>query len=116
MSQTRYQTLGTIGISASSRVDKAHDTLIDRTVVLKTFATGFGSAELQKQFLREAQILGRLCHPNIISIYDLGTGDNGSVYLVTEYVPGKTLDAVLSEKGPIPLSRAGIWAGDLASA
>lgn len=116
MSQTRYQTLGTIGVGASSRVDKAHDTLIDRTVVLKTFATGFGSPELQKQFLREAQILGRLSHPNIISIYDLGTNDDGSAYLVTEYVPGKTLDAVLAEKGPVPLARAGVWAGDLASA
>ncbi|HET8964797.1 MAG TPA: protein kinase [Candidatus Acidoferrum sp.] len=116
MSQTRYQILGTIGVGASSRVDKAHDTLIDRTVVLKTFATGFGSLELQKQFLREAQILGRLSHPNIICIYDLGTNDDGSAYLVTEYVPGKTLDAVLSEKGPVPLVRAGVWAGDLASA
>jgi serine/threonine protein kinase len=116
MSQTRYQSLATIGVGASSRVDKAHDTLIDRSVVLKTFATGFGSPELQKQFLREAQILGRLSHPNIISIYDLGTNDDGSTYLVTEYVPGKTLDAVLAEKGPVPLARAGVWAGDLASA
>jgi len=116
MSQTRYQSLATIGVGASSRVDKAHDTLIDRTVVLKTFASGFGSPELQKQFLREAQILGRLSHPNIISIYDLGTNDDGSTYLVTEYVPGKTLDAVLAEKGPVPLARAGVWAGDLASA
>ena len=116
MSQTRYQILGTIGVGASSRVDRAHDTLIDRTVVLKTLVAGFGLPELQKQFLREAQILGRLSHPNIISIYDLGTNDDGSAYLVTEYVPGKTLDAVLAEKGPVPLARAGVWAGDLASA
>src|SRR5262249_10160323 len=116
MSQTRYQILGTIGVGASSRVDKARDTLIDRTVVLKTFTHGFGSAELQKQFLREAQILGRLSHPNIISIYDLGTNDDGSAYLVTEYVPGKTLDAVLALRGPVPLARAGVWAGDLANA
>jgi len=117
MSQTRYQILSTIGVGASSRVDKARDTLIDRTVVLKTFTHGFGSAELQKQFLREAQILGRLSHPNIISIYDLGTNDDGSAYLVTEYVPGKTLDAVLALKeGPVPLARAGVWAGDLANA
>src|SRR5262245_44771291 len=116
MSQTRYQTLATIGVGASSRVDKAHDTLIDRTVVLKTFATGFGSPELQKEFLREAQILGRLSHPNIISIYDLGTNEDGSAYLVTEYVPGKTLDAVMTEKAPVALARAGLWAGDLASA
>jgi len=99
MSQTRYQILGTIGVGASSRVDKARDTLIDRTVVLKTFANGFASPDLQKQFLREAQILGRLSHPNIISIYDIGTNDDGSAYLVTEYVPGKTLDAALAEKG-----------------
>ena len=116
MSQTRYQILGTIGVGASSRVDKARDSLIDRTVVLKTFANGFGSPDLQKQFLREAQILGRLSHPNIISIYDLGTNDDGSAYLVTEYVPGKTLDAVLAEKGAVPLARAGVWAGDLANA
>jgi serine/threonine protein kinase len=116
MSDTRYLILGTIGVGASSRVDKARDTLIDRTVVLKTFAQGFGSADLQKQFLREAQILGRLSHPNIISIYDLGTNDDGSAYLVTEFVPGKTLDAVLALKGPVPLARAGIWAGDLANA
>jgi serine/threonine protein kinase len=116
MSQTRYQIVGTIGVGASSRVDKARDTLIDRMVVLKTFATGFESPELQKEFLREAQILGRLSHPNIISIYDLGTNEDGSAYLVTEYVPGKTLDAVMTEKGPAALARAGLWAGDLASA
>lgn len=116
MPQTRYQIIGTIGAGASSRVDKAHDTLIDRTVVLKTFVTGFGSPELQKEFLREAQILGRLSHPNIISIYDLGTNEDGSAYLVTEYVPGKTLDAVMTEKAPVALARAGLWAGDLASA
>lgn len=116
MSQTRYQIMGTIGAGASSRVDKARDTLIDRMVVLKTFASGFGSPELQKEFLREAQILGRLSHPNIISIYDLGTNEDGSAYLVTEYVPGKTLDAVMTERGPVALARAGLWAGDLASA
>ncbi|HSC46354.1 MAG TPA: protein kinase [Candidatus Acidoferrum sp.] len=116
MSQSRYEILGTIGVGASSRVDKARDTLIDRTVVLKTIGSGFGSPELQKEFLREAQILGRLSHPNIISIYDLGANDDGSAYLVMEYVPGKTLESALLEKGAVPLARAGVWAGDLASA
>jgi len=116
MSQTRYEVLSTIGVGASSRVDKARDTLIDRTVVLKTIGSGFGSPELQREFLREAQILGRLSHPNIISIYDLGANDDGSAYLVTEYVPGKTLESVMLEKGAVPLARAGVWAGDLASA
>jgi serine/threonine protein kinase len=116
MTQTRYEIVSTIGVGASSRVDKAHDTLIDRTVALKTFGHGFGSEELQKQFVREAQILGRLSHPNIVSIYDLGTNEDGAAYLVMEFVPGKTLETVMTTQGALPLSRVGVWAGDLANA
>src|SRR5258708_17404791 len=116
MTQTRYEIVSTIGVGASSRVDKAHDPLIDRTVAMKTFGHGFGSEELQKQFMREAQILGRLSHPNIVSIYDLGTNENGSAYLVMEFVPGKTLESVMAAQGALPLARVGVWAGDLANA
>jgi serine/threonine protein kinase len=116
MTHTRYEIVSTIGVGATSRVDKAHDSLIDRTVALKTFGHGFTSDELQKQFVREAQILGRLSHPNIVAIYDIGTNDDGSAYLVMEFVPGKTLESVLSAQRPLPLSRVGIWAGDLANA
>ena len=116
MTQSRYEVVSTIGVGATSRVDKAHDTLIDRTVALKTFGHGFGSEELQKQFVREAQILGRLSHPNIVSIYDLGTNEDGSAYLVMEFVPGKTLESVMATEGALPLSRVGVWAGDLANA
>lgn len=116
MTQTRYEIVSTIGVGATSRVDKAHDTLIDRTVAMKTFGHGFGSEELQKQFMREAQILGRLSHPNIISIYDLGTNEDGSAYLVMEFVPGKTLESVMAAQGALPLARVGVWAGDLANA
>ena len=116
MTQSRYEVVSTIGVGATSRVDKAHDTLIDRTVALKTFGHGFGSEELQKQFVREAQILGRLSHPNIVSIYDLGTNEDGSAYLVMEFVPGKTLESAMATQGALPLSRVGVWAGDLANA
>ena len=116
MTQTRYEIVSTIGVGTTSRVDKAHDTLIDRTVAMKTFGHGFGSEELQKQFMREAQILGRLSHPNIVSIYDLGTNEDGSAYLVMEFVPGKTLESVMAAQGALPLARVGVWAGDLANA
>ncbi len=116
MTPTRYEIVSTIGVGATSRVDKAHDTLIDRTVAMKTFGHGFGSEELQKQFMREAQILGRLSHPNIVSIYDLGTNDDRSTYLVMEFVPGKTLESVMAAQGALPLARVGVWAGDLANA
>jgi len=113
--QNRYEFIETLGTGATSRVDKARDTLIGRTVALKTFLHGFGSHDLQKQFLREAQIIGRLAHPFIVGLYDVGTTDNGAPYFVMEYVEGKTLEKVL-DAGPLPLEKAVVWATDLAAA
>jgi serine/threonine protein kinase len=111
----RYEIIGTLGAGASSRVDKARDSTIGRTVAVKTFLHSFDSGDLQKQFLREAQIIGRLTHPNIVSLYDVGTNADGVSYLVMEYVEGKTLQRTL-DAGPLPLERAAVWAADLASA
>ncbi len=104
-----------MGTGATSRVDKARDTLIGRTVALKTFLQSFGSRDLEQQFLREAQIIGGLSHPNIVALYDVGTSKDGAPYLVMEYVEGKTLESVF-ESGPLPLPRIAAWAGDLATA
>jgi serine/threonine protein kinase len=113
--QDRYEVIETLGMGATSRVDKARDTLIGRIVALKTFLHGFGSRDLQQQFLREAQIIGGLSHPNIVALYDVGTNKEGAPYLVMEYVEGKTLESVF-DAGPLPLPRVAVWAGDLATA
>jgi len=113
--QGRYEFIETLGIGATSRVDKARDTLIGRIVALKTFLHGFGSGDVQKQFLREAQIIGRLAHPYIVGLYDVGTNAEGVPYFVMEYVDGKTLEKVLDD-GPLPLEKAALWATDLAAA
>ncbi len=113
--QNRYEIIGTLGTGATSRVDKARDAMIGRTVAIKTFLHGFGSGDLQKQFLREAQIIGRLTHPYIVGLYDVGTNEAGVPFLVMEYVDGKTLEKTLDD-GPLPLERAAVWAADLASA
>jgi serine/threonine protein kinase len=113
--QGRYEFIETLGTGATSRVDKARDTLIGRTVALKTFMHGFGSGDLQKQFLREAQIIGRLAHPFIVGLYDVGTDSNNVPYFVMEYVEGKTLEKVL-DGGPLPLEKAAVWAADLCAA
>jgi serine/threonine protein kinase len=113
--QGRYEFLETLGTGATSRVDKARDTLIGRTVALKTFLHGFGSGDVQKQFLREAQIIGRLAHPYIVGLYDVGTNADGVPYFVMEYVDGRTLEKVLDD-GPLPLEKAALWATDLAAA
>jgi serine/threonine protein kinase len=113
--QGRYEIIETLGSGATSRVDKARDMLIGRTVALKTFLHGFGSGDIQKQFLREAQIIGQLSHPFIVGLYDVGTDSNSVPYFVMEYVEGKTLESTL-EDGPLPLEKAAIWAGDLSAA
>ncbi|MEQ1353299.1 MAG: protein kinase [Candidatus Acidiferrum sp.] len=113
--QGRYEFLETLGTGATSRVDKARDTLIGRTVALKTFLHGFGSSDVQKQFLREAQIIGRLAHPYIVGLYDVGADSNGVPYFVMEYVEGKTLEKFL-DAGPLPLEKAVMWTADLAAA
>ena len=113
--QGRYEFLETLGTGATSRVDKARDTLIGRTVALKTFLHGFGSSDVQKQFLREAQIIGRLAHPYIVGLYDVGADTDGVPYFVMEYVEGKTLEKFL-DAGPLPLEKAVMWTADLAAA
>ena len=65
MPKDRYEILGTLGCGATSRVDKARDAVLGRTVALKTLVHAFGAPVEQKQFLREAQIVSQLSHPAI---------------------------------------------------
>jgi len=117
MSKNRYEIIGNLGCGATSRVDKARDTVLGRTVALKTLVHSFGAPTEQKQFLREAQIVSQLSHPAIVNLYDVGIEDGNVAYLVMEYVAGKTLQQVLSEStGAIPVARACAWASDLAGA
>ncbi|HEY2461685.1 MAG TPA: serine/threonine-protein kinase [Candidatus Acidoferrum sp.] len=115
MQKKRYEIIETLGCGATSRVDKARDSIIGRTVAIKTLVHSFGAAPEQKQFLREAQIIGKLSHPCIVNLYDVDIEESGMGYLVMEYVTGKTLQHLISD-GPIPVPRACAWAADLASA
>ena len=117
MSKNRYEVLGNLGCGATSRVDKARDTVLGRTVALKTLVHSFGAPMEQKQFLREAQIVSQLSHPAIVNLYDVGIEDGNVAYLVMEFVAGKTLQQVLAEStGPMPIPRACAWISDLAGA
>src|ERR1700722_9846044 len=115
MPKNRYEVIGNLGCGATSRVDKARDTILGRTVALKTLVHAFGAPTEQKQFLREAQIVSQLSHPSIVNLYDVGIEEGNVAYLVMEYVTGRTLQQVLSE-APIPFPRACAWGADLAGA
>ncbi|HKV23452.1 MAG TPA: serine/threonine-protein kinase [Candidatus Acidoferrum sp.] len=110
----RYEILETLGRGATCRVDKARDTIIGRTVALKSILQGFGKNS-EEQFMREAQTIGRLSHSAIAQLYDVNTDSSGTPFLVMEYVPGKNLEEHIA-RGPVPFSTAAVWAADVAMA
>jgi serine/threonine protein kinase len=110
----RYEILETLGCGWTSRVDKARDTVIGRTVALKSFLQGFGKNS-EQQFLREAQTIGRLSHSSIAQLYDVSTDSGGTPFLVMEFVSGENLEQMLAQS-PIPFASAAVWGADLASA
>ena len=110
----RYEILETLGCGATSRVDKARDTVIGRIVALKFFLQGFGRNS-EEQFLREAQTIGRLSHSSIAQLYDVNCTPSDAPFLVMEFVPGRSLEQLLA-RSPIPFLSAAVWAADIASA
>lgn len=110
----RYEVLELLGCGATSRVEKARDTVIGRIVARKTFNNGLGE-DFKTKFLREAQIIGRLSHPSIVPLFDVGIGEDGAPFLVMEYIAGQTLEQYL-DPAKLSIKRACAWAADLASA
>jgi eukaryotic-like serine/threonine-protein kinase len=68
------------------------DARLEKTVAIKTLGIGVDRPELLSRFRREQRILARLSHPNIATLFDGGTTDDGIPYLVMEYVDGHRLD------------------------
>lgn len=87
----RYQLVEKIGSGGMADVYKAKDLLLDRIVAVKILHPSFADdSEFIARFRREAQSAGKLSHPNIVGIYDVGC-DQGYHYIVMEYVEGETL-------------------------
>jgi len=112
----RYQIHETLGVGANSRVVRGHDPLIDRSVAIKLFSPHLARGDARNAFLREARVVGKLSHPSIITIHDLGVDDSTQTpYLVMEMVEGQPLEKIIA-KGSIPFSAACEWAAHVAAA
>jgi serine/threonine-protein kinase len=104
----RYQILSLLGEGGMGCVYKALDPVIGRTVAIKTLATGLSEeelAEFKRRFLREARTAGRVAHPNVVTIYDVGEAD-GTPFIAMEYVEGRTLRSILDAEGALVPERA----------
>ncbi|PYX31849.1 MAG: hypothetical protein DMG80_09340 [Acidobacteria bacterium] len=117
----RYEILDEIGRGAMGVVYRARDPKINRTVAIKTISLANQSAEAQREFRerfrREAEAAGRLSHPGIVTIFDVGEEpDTHDLYLVMECVKGNSLEKVLEEKGRLAPDVAVQLAAELAEA
>jgi eukaryotic-like serine/threonine-protein kinase len=100
-----YEILSPLGAGGMGEVYRARDTRLDRTVAIKFLPAHLAhQPEAQIRFEREARTISSLNHPNICTLHDIGSQD-GTTYLVMEYVEGETLEARL-QKGPLSLKLA----------
>jgi eukaryotic-like serine/threonine-protein kinase len=99
----KYEILSVIGRGGMGVVYRAQDRLMGRQVAIKTVTEVLSSdAGMLKRFYGEAEKMGMLKHPNIITVYDLGEQD-GFPYIVMEYVEGDPLDRIIQSDKPVSL-------------
>ncbi|MBQ8892395.1 MAG: Stk1 family PASTA domain-containing Ser/Thr kinase [Bacilli bacterium] len=102
----RYEIIRSIGEGGMANVYLAHDVILDRDVAIKVLRGDLaGDEKFVRRFQREALSASSLSHPNIVEMYDVGE-DNGTYYIVMEYVPGQTLKQVIKKRGGVSLSEA----------
>src|SRR6266567_4672337 len=100
-----YEIQSPLGAGGMGEVYRARDTRLERTVAIKILPTHLSdNPEAKQRFEREARSISSLNHPNICVLHDVGSQD-GTSYLVMEYVQGETLESRL-QKGPLPLKQA----------
>jgi serine/threonine protein kinase len=97
-----HEITGAIGAGGKGEVYCARDTRLDRTVAIKVLPQHLADTPDAKQrFEREARAISALNHPHICALYDVGS-QNGTDFLVMEYIEGETLAARI-EKGSHPI-------------
>src|SRR5712692_2900813 len=96
----QYQIEGILGKGGMGAVYRARHILLGDRVAIKVLPPEMRSnSEWLRRFQREGQAARRFRHPNAVTVYDLRTSADGTIYLVMEYVEGNTLDAELKQRG-----------------
>ena len=99
----KYQIVEKIGVGGFGTVYKGRDPFIKRNVAIKTCQSD--EEEIKKRFFREAEFAGNLHHRNVTTIYDFGVTDDGTPYIVQEFLTGDDLDKAIKKKEPLTLAR-----------
>jgi eukaryotic-like serine/threonine-protein kinase len=97
----RYRVAARLGSGGMADVYLAHDTLLGRQVALKLLHRRFAEdQEFVERFRREASSAAGLSHPNVVAVFDRGEWDS-TYYIAMEYLPGRSLKAVVREHGSL---------------
>ena len=92
----KYEILGEIDRGGFAVVYKARDTGLDRIVALKVLHPYWtADPDFAARFRREARAAARLRHPNVVTVYEA----EGQLYIAMEYLPGRSLQALLEAQG-----------------
>ncbi|MEI8050330.1 MAG: Stk1 family PASTA domain-containing Ser/Thr kinase [Actinomycetes bacterium] len=112
----RYELTHLVARGGMAQVYRAHDILLDRVVALKVLFPEL-SVDLTfvERFRREAQAAAKLSHPNIVPVFDWGE-DDGTYFIVMEYIDGEPLSTTIKEQGIVQPTRAAIIAANVAAA
>jgi serine/threonine protein kinase/tetratricopeptide (TPR) repeat protein len=91
----KYEIMRMLGRGGMGQVYLARDRQLERLIALKTLSKDFNSDEEYKaRFIREARMASALNHPNILTVYEVGSIDN-TLFIATEYVEGQTLRQIM---------------------
>src|SRR5262245_40062499 len=102
----KFEILAELGQGAMGKVYRARDSGIGREVALKTVAPSMLQApQAYDRFQREAQSPGKLQHPNIVTIFELGKEVDGTLYFAMELVEGMDLGQVMHPADRFPLDQ-----------
>jgi serine/threonine protein kinase len=94
----RYKLVAKLGKGSMGIVYKAHDPNIDRTIALKVMRQDrVTSQDFVQRFLKEARAIGKLSHPNIVSVYDAGQ-DREALFIAMELLEGKSLEEIMKNR------------------
>src|ERR1700704_3361156 len=99
----RYRVVRLIAHGGMGSLYLARDPAIDRTIAIKLLQEGFDDEAARERFAREARATGRLRHPNIVTVFDVG--EHGKrPFIAMEYVPGETLEQLIRRKVPLSIA------------
>ncbi|MFN0316407.1 MAG: serine/threonine-protein kinase [Burkholderiales bacterium] len=104
----RYEVIAELGRGAMGVVYQARDPVLDRLVAIKTISLELPKserAEYEARFYQEARAAGRLNHPNIVTIYDIGRTER-LAYMAMEFLEGDELRALLTPGTPLAVAKA----------